>query len=215
MNARETENQARWGAPRQRADFALVLSASRVTPWACRVLSGHATATINSSLALGDDCFGPKRLAERSTASNLGTAATLRSTALARDGGSWKKLAKRRGPCWRVHVRAHTRLPSDYPLGDRSWSQVFVDEGERVPRELLPRCFRSGTPVEPCLEVLPNSRLLDGQISLSEWLPTDEPCRRRGRRGGRPLPRSIRTLVLAEQVPTRSRRRLAALASKS
>jgi hypothetical protein len=42
---------------------------------------------------LGDDGFGPKRLAERLTASNLGTTATLRSTALlARDGGSWEKL---------------------------------------------------------------------------------------------------------------------------
>ncbi len=55
-------------------------------------------------------------------------------------------------------------------------------------RELLPRCFHSGMPVEPCLEVLPRSRLLDEQISLSEWLPTDEPRQRQRRRGGRPLP---------------------------
>jgi hypothetical protein len=42
------------------------------------VLSWHATATINSSLALGDDEFGPKQFAERSIASIGGmTAATL------------------------------------------------------------------------------------------------------------------------------------------
>jgi hypothetical protein len=123
------ENRARWGAPRQRADFALVLLASRVTPWARLVLSGHATETINSSGAWGDDGFGPKPLAERSTASNLGTAATLRSTALlAHDGGSWEKLTERRGPCWCVLVRAHTRLLSVYPRGDHSRSQFFVDK---------------------------------------------------------------------------------------
>jgi hypothetical protein len=105
-----------------------VLSASRVTPWA-RVLSWHTTATINSSLALGDDGFGPKRLAEPSITSILGTVATIWSTALARDGGSWKKLAERRGPCRRTLVRARLRLPSKYLLGDRSRSQFFVDEG--------------------------------------------------------------------------------------
>jgi hypothetical protein len=92
------------------------------------VLYWHATTTINSSLALGDDGFGPKRLATSSIASILGTAATFWSTALARDGGSWKKLAERQGPCWRALVRAHTWLPSVYPLEDRSWSQFFVDE---------------------------------------------------------------------------------------
>ena len=104
----------------------MVLSASRVTPWACRVL-WHATATINSSGASGDDGFGPRWRAERSTASNLGTAATLRSTALiARDDGSWKKLTDRRGPSWWcVLVRTRTRLVSEYPRGDRSY---FVDE---------------------------------------------------------------------------------------
>jgi hypothetical protein len=127
-NARETENRVQWGAPQQRADFALVLSASRVTPWARRVLSGHATATINSSGALGNDGFGPKRLTEPSIASTLGTAATLRSTALlARDGGSWKKLTDRQGPWWRVHVRSTTRLPSEYPRRDRSRSQFSLN----------------------------------------------------------------------------------------
>jgi hypothetical protein len=72
---------------------------SRLTPWA-RVLFWHATATINSSLALGNDGFGPKRLAEPSIASILGTATTIWSTALACDNGSWKKVAERRGPCW-------------------------------------------------------------------------------------------------------------------
>ena len=80
-------------------------------------------------MALGNDGFGPKRLAEPSIASTLGTAATIWSTALARDGGSWKELAERRGPCWRALVRARLRLPSEYPLGDRSRSQFFVDEG--------------------------------------------------------------------------------------
>ena len=94
------------------------------------MLYWHATTTINSSLALGDDGFGPKRLAISSIASILGTAATFWSTALARGGGSWKKLAERQGPCWwRALVRARTRLPSVYPLGDRSRSQFFVDEG--------------------------------------------------------------------------------------
>jgi len=109
-------------APRQRADFALVLSASRVTPWARRVLYGHATATINSSGTLGNDGFGPTRLAKPSIASTLGTAATLRSTARSRDVGSWKKLTERRGPWWRCSA---TRLASDYPRGDRSY---LVDE---------------------------------------------------------------------------------------
>jgi hypothetical protein len=100
-----------------------------VTPWARRVLSGHATATINSSGASGNDGFGPTRLAEPSIASTLGTAATLRSTALARDDGSWKRLTDRRGPslCDAL-VRVRTRLPSEYPRGDRSRSQFFVDE---------------------------------------------------------------------------------------
>ena len=51
------------------------------------------------------------------------------STALARGGGSFKKLAERQGPCWRALVRARTRLSSVYPLGDCSRSQFFVNEG--------------------------------------------------------------------------------------
>ena len=40
---------------------------------------------------------------------------------------------------------------------------------ERAPRELLPRCYHCSTPVEELvLEVLPRSRLRDGQISLLE-----------------------------------------------
>ena len=117
------------------------------------MLSRHATATINSSLALVHDGFGPKRLAEPSIASILGTAATIWSTALARDGGSWKELAERRGPCWCVLVRARTRLPSVYPLRDRSRSQVFVDEGES---DCLASSYRGaiivGTSVELVLE---------------------------------------------------------------
>jgi hypothetical protein len=156
----------RWGAPRQRADFALVLSASRVTPWARRVL-WHATATINSSRASGDDGFGPKRRAERSTASNLGTAATLRSTALlACDDGSWKKLTDRRGPCWCVFVRTRTRLMSVYPRGDRSRGQFFVDEevlNFEIDSEHLAsscRCRAHGTLVVPAIVARRTPRLM-------------------------------------------------------
>ena len=128
------------------------LLALRVTPWA-RVLSWHEAATINSSLASGDDGFELKRLTKPSIASILGTATTIWSTALARDGGSWKELAERRGPCWCVLVRARTRLPSVYPLRDRSRSQVFVDEGES---DCLASSYRGaiivGTSVELVLE---------------------------------------------------------------
>ena len=110
--------------------MASVFSALRVTPssWV-RVPSWHATATINSSSALGDNGFGPKRLAEHLTASSLGTAATVWSTALARDVGSSKMLAERLGSCWRALVRARLRLLSKFPLRDRSRSQFFVNEG--------------------------------------------------------------------------------------
>ncbi len=55
----------------------------------------------------------------------------------------------------------------------------------------------------------------DGGISFLEKFSTDELYRRRRRRGGIPLPGSIRTLAVLEQVPTRSRTRLAVLASES
>jgi hypothetical protein len=114
----------------------------------------------------------------------------------------------------RARTRAHMTSERLSSRGSLAEPGLRRRRRERVPRELLPRCSCSGTPVELFLEV-PHSRLLDGQISLSEWLTTDEPChRRRRRRGGRPLPRSIRTLVLvSEQVPARSRTRLVALAS--
>jgi hypothetical protein len=49
------------------------------------VLSWHATLLRTSSLASSDNGFGPRRLTKRSLALVLGrTAATLRSTALAR-----------------------------------------------------------------------------------------------------------------------------------
>jgi hypothetical protein len=77
----------------------------------------HATTTINSSLALGDDGFGPKRLATSSIASILGTtAATLWSTALARDVGGSKIPAERLGTNLRAHTRARARLPGQFPL---------------------------------------------------------------------------------------------------
>jgi hypothetical protein len=152
-------------APRQRADFALVLSASRVTPWARRVL-WHATATINSSRASGDDGCGPTRLAEPSIASTLGTAATQRSTALARDGGSWDKLTDRRGPCWCVFVCTRTQLMSVYPRGDRLRGQFFVDEevlNFKIDSERLASSCRDrahGTLVVPAIAARRTPRLM-------------------------------------------------------
>jgi len=106
-----------------------------------------------------------------------------------------------------ARTRAHTTSERLSSRGLLAEPGLRRRRRERVPCELLPRCYRCSTPVAepPCLEVLPRSRLLDGQISFSEWLPTDEPCRRRRGRGGRPLPRPFRTSVLAEQVPARSR----------
>jgi hypothetical protein len=83
-------------------------------------------------LALGDNGFGPKRLAERSLALVSTTAATLRSTALARDVGGRKILAKRQGTYLRAHTRARARFPGIYPLTDCSQNQFFVDEGESM-----------------------------------------------------------------------------------
>jgi hypothetical protein len=138
-----------------------------VTPWARRVLTGHAIATINSSGASGNDGFGPTRLAEPSiAASTLGTATTLRSTALARNGGSWEKLTERRGPCRRALVRARLWLPSKYPRGDRSQSQFFVDEGVsngEIDSERLASSCRGrahGTLVVPAIAARRTPRLL-------------------------------------------------------
>jgi len=80
-------------------------------------LSWHATATINSSLALGDDGFGPKWLAECSIASIAGmTATTLWSTVLACDVGGSKIPAGRQGTSWRALARARARLLGKFPL---------------------------------------------------------------------------------------------------
>ena len=58
------------------------------------------------------------------------TAATLWSTALARDIGGKIIFAERPETCWQALARARaTRLPSVYIPRDRSLSQVFVDEG--------------------------------------------------------------------------------------
>jgi hypothetical protein len=142
------------------------LGLSRVTPWARRVL-WHATATINSSGASGNNGYGPTRLAEPSIASTLGTAVTLRSTALARDDGSWKKLTDRRGPCLCVVVvRARTRLMSVYPCGDRSRGQFFVDEevlNFEIDSEHLAsscRCRAHGTLVVPAIVARRTPRLM-------------------------------------------------------
>jgi hypothetical protein len=97
------------------------------------------------------------------------------------------------GEC--TYARAHdfrAIILSGIARGARS---LLTKERERVPRELLPQCSHSGTPVELFLEV-PRSRLLDGQISLSEWLPTDEPCRRQRDKEGDPYLIQFEHLVL-------------------
>ena len=112
-NARETEDRARMSSARQRVDSVLVLLALRVTSWV-RVISWHGTATINSSLALGDNGFGPKRLAKRLTASILGTAATTWSMALARNISGRKNLAERQGTYLRALPRARAQFPGQF-----------------------------------------------------------------------------------------------------
>jgi hypothetical protein len=143
-NARETEDRAQMSTAQQRADFVLVSLALRVTPWV-RVLSWHATATINSSLALGDNGFRPKRLAERSTASILETAATTSwSTALARNISGRKNLAERQGTYWWALPRTRAWLPGKF------WNCVFVDkEGYPyfVQTELLLFLLQSRSPL--------------------------------------------------------------------
>jgi len=116
---------------RQWADSVSVSLALRVMPWVL-VLSWHAATTINSSLALGDDVFGPKRLAKCLIASIWGmTATTLWSTALARNiGGSKIPSSKCQGTNWRALARARARLLGEFPLRKsppRTYC-VFVDE---------------------------------------------------------------------------------------
>ena len=104
--------------------------------WSCSATAGGLRL---GSLGLKSDALGsPSALARDrdnqlfrglgQRRSTLGTAATQRSTALARDSGSWDKLTDCRGPCWCVFVRMRTRLMSVYPRGDRSRGQYFVDE---------------------------------------------------------------------------------------
>jgi len=113
---------------RQWAESVSVSLALRVAP-CVRVLSWHGTATINSSLALADDRFGPKQFAERSIASIVGmTAATLWSTTLARDVGGSKIPAKRQGTNWRALARARARLPGKFPPRKCPRNTVFINE---------------------------------------------------------------------------------------
>jgi hypothetical protein len=99
----------------KRADLVSVSLALSVMPWV-GVLSLHATAPINSSLALGDNGFGPKWLAKRSTALILGMAATTWSTALACNVGGRKNLAKRQGTYRWALPRACARFPDEFPF---------------------------------------------------------------------------------------------------
>ena len=96
-------------------------------PWV-RVLSWHATGTINSSLALGDDGFGTKQLAERSIALIVGTAATTWLAALANNVRSRKNLSERQGTYLRALARARAQFPGNFPLRKNQWSSVFVNE---------------------------------------------------------------------------------------
>ena len=114
----------------------------------------------------------------------------------------------------------HTTSERLSPRGSLTEPGLHRRRREQVPHELLPQCSHSGMPVELCLEVLlPRSRshclASNGRISFLEKFPTDELYPRRLQLGGIPLPRSIQTLVVLEQVPTRSRTRLAVLTSKS
>jgi hypothetical protein len=82
-------------------------------------------------LGLGDDGFGPRRLAKRLLALVLGrTAATLWSTALARGAGGSKNPVGRQVTDGRALTRAHARLPGEYLLRDCSRSQVFLGKDE-------------------------------------------------------------------------------------
>ncbi len=82
-------------------------------------------------MASGNNGFGPRRLAKRSLALVSGrTAATLQLTALARGAGGSKNPVGRQVTDGRALARAHAWLPGEYPLRDRSRSQVFVNEGE-------------------------------------------------------------------------------------
>ncbi len=122
-----------------------------------------------------------------------------------------------------ARTRAHT---TSEQLSSRG---LLVEPGlcrrrrELGPRELSPRCDCSSTQVELVVELLLPARSRshclamanDGRISFVEKFPTDELYRRRLRQGGIPLPCSIRTLAVLEQVPTRSCTRLAVLASES
>ncbi len=113
----------------QRADSVSVLLALRVMPWLC-VLSWHGTTTINSSLALGDDGFGPKRLAKCLITLIWGMMATaLWSTALACIVGRSKIPAKRQGTNWRALARPLLLL-GEFPLWKNPprTNSVFVDK---------------------------------------------------------------------------------------
>ena len=123
----------------------------------------------------------------------------------------------------RARMRTHTAYERISSRGLLAEPGLHRRRREQVPRELLPRCFCSDTTVELFLEVLLPARSRshclamanDGQISFSEKFATDKLYRCRCWRGGIPLPRSIQTLAVLEQVPTRSRTRLAVLGSES
>ena len=106
-------------------------------------LLGLEGKVFGSSALLACDCiedlflglrrrqFGPRRLAKHLLALVSGrTAATLRSTALARGTDGCKNPVGRQVTDWRALARARAQLPGIYPLRDCSRSQVFVNEDE-------------------------------------------------------------------------------------
>jgi hypothetical protein len=100
----------------------------RAKPWVW-AHSWHTTTSINSSLALGDEGFGSKRLAERSITKILGTtAATLWLMALARNVDGSKIPVKRQETNGMALPRARAWLPGKFPLRKHPWNPVFVDE---------------------------------------------------------------------------------------
>ncbi len=73
----------------------------------------------------------------------------------------------------RACTRAHTASERISSLGSLAEPGLCRRRRERVPCELLPRCSRSGTPVELFLEV-PRSRLLDGPRMSRVVVDVDE-----------------------------------------
>ena len=102
------------------------------------MLSWHATTTINSSLALGDERFGPKRFAECSITLIVGTAATTWSTALAHDVGGRKNLAEHQGTYLRALARARAQFTGIFLKKEKPMELCLCQRG-RIPLSRMVR----------------------------------------------------------------------------